>query len=777
VAPDVTRLAARGAYEALRAEAARRELAAMPLDRIREVTKGQLRLQPLEKAGYQTVGAVLSAPPQVLDAIPGVGPQTITQVRAAARQLQLALAETARVRFDPDARTPPQAALLGALHSYEAAKSLVPPQGPDLAPLAADLDQHLSEAVHTGSKVRMFFKGAHGKQDARDALGKLAAIIGSRFAVDAGQRIAAAERELGRPTLGSPAPQSPPPAPPRGPVRSWNIAQGVQSAPQASPAAAPAWRRAVSPADAARLWEDYLARPVVYNGLLAEVAGTEPDREASQGYLPAEIAERVHQFPLDLSMVTTSLRGYQAFGAKFALVQERVIIGDEMGLGKTIEALAAMCHLAANGTRHFLVVCPASVVVNWTREVRQHTRLGAYRLHGSEHERERNARAWASNGGVAVTTYEMLRETTPMPQSTLGMLVVDEAHYAKNPAALRTKAVRRWAGACQRVLFLTGTPMENRVDEFRELITPLRPEVARSVRDVDGALGSTRFRGSVAPVYLRRNQDDVLTELPDRLETQDWVELRGPALSAYREAVFAGNFMAMRRAAFAPGTVEDSAKLERLADIVHEATADGRKVVVFSYFRDVLETVVRVLGPDLALGPITGDVPPPARQAMVDQFTERPGPAVLVSQIQAGGVGLNIQAASVVIITEPQMTPSAEEQAIARAHRMGQVRRVDVHRLLAEDSVDQQMLELLHGKRLAFDEYARRSDLALASPDAMDVSDLASVYAVAGEAGAEPSTVAAGPALGAAQPVVSEGEAQRRIIEFERERLRAQPTG
>jgi len=93
---------------------------------------------------------------------------------------------------------------------------------------------------------------------------------------------------------------------------------------------------------------------------------------------------------------------------------------------------------------------------------------------------------------------------------------------------------------------------------------------------------------------------------------------------------------------------------------------------------------------------------------------------VLVSQIQAGGVGLNIQAASVVIIAEPQLTPSIEEQAIARAHRMGQVRPVDVHRLLCEDSVDQRVLELLAGKREAFDEYARRSDMANATPDAVD---------------------------------------------------------
>jgi SNF2 family DNA or RNA helicase len=230
----------------------------------------------------------------------------------------------------------------------------------------------------------------------------------------------------------------------------------------------------------------------------------------------------------------------------------------------------------------------------------------------------------------------------------------------------------------------------------------------------------------VAPVYLRRNQEDVLSELPERLETQEWVALEGAAMRAYRTAVVEGNFMAMRRAAFDPGTVKGSQKLRRLVEIVGEAADGGRKVIVFSYFRDVLETVAEVLAgrdgvPGIpVVGPLTGDVPPTERQAMVDELTNASGPAVLVSQIKAGGVGLNVQAASVIIIAEPQLTPSTEEQAIARAHRMGQVRRVDVHRLLCEDSVDQRILELLAAKREAFDEYARRSDMANATPEAVN---------------------------------------------------------
>ena len=143
-----------------------------------------------------------------------------------------------------------------------------------------------------------------------------------------------------------------------------------------------------------------------------------------------------------------SLRGYQAFGAKFALVQRRAILGDEMGLGKTIQALAAMCHLAAGDARHFLVVCPASVIVNWTREIQQHTELKAYRLHGPE--MQRNSREWTHRGGVAVTTYEVLRSMPASERVSLGMLTVDEAHYTKNPEALRTKAVRNWAQRTER---------------------------------------------------------------------------------------------------------------------------------------------------------------------------------------------------------------------------------------------------------------------------------------------------------------------------------------
>ncbi|MPY65080.1 DEAD/DEAH box helicase, partial [Streptomyces spongiae] len=306
------------------------------------------------------------------------------------------------------------------------------------------------------------------------------------------------------------------------------------------------------------------------------------------------------------------------------------------------------------------------------------------------------------------------------PPAVPGMLVVDEAHYVKNPDTRRSQAVAAWAATCDRVLFLTGTPMENRVEEFRSLVRHLQPGLLPDISDTSAAAGPYTFRRSVAPAYLRRNQKDVLTELPALLQVDEWEEFSAADEEAYRKAVADGNFMAMRRAGYADA--RKSAKLQRLRELVTEAEGSDLKVVVFSYFRDVLDTVHRTLG-EGTFGPISGTVPAARRQRLVDDFAAAPGHAVLLCQIEAGGVGLNLQAASVVILCEPQVKPTLEHQAVARAHRMGQVRTVQVHRLLATDSVDQRLLDILKNKTRLFDAYARRSDVAESTPDAVDVSD------------------------------------------------------
>lgn len=271
------------------------------------------------------------------------------------------------------------------------------------------------------------------------------------------------------------------------------------------------------------------------------------------------------------------------------------------------------------------MVCPASVLVNWDHEIRNRTELHGFRLHGTQ--RNATAELWKSSGGVAVTTYGSLK-ALPDVGSHVDMLVVDEAHYIKNPATQRTAVVEGWVARADRMLYLTGTPMENRVEEFRTLVGDLQPAVADGIRTVDGLAGADTFRRAVAPVYLRRNQSDVLDELPPRIETEEWVGLVADDFDAYRAAVASRNFMAMRRAAYMPGTVAGSAKLARLRDIVEEAFVNDRKVVVFSFFRDVLDAVQRVLA-ERVVGTITGAVTPVERQRLVQTFSASREPCVL----------------------------------------------------------------------------------------------------------------------------------------------------
>src|SRR5699024_637292 len=165
------------------------------------------------------------------------------------------------------------------------------------------------------------------------------------------------------------------------------------------------------------------------------------------------------------------------------------------------------------------------------------------------------------------------------------------------------------------------------------------------------------------------------------------------------------------RAAWQGGMPEESPKLATLIDICEAAKESGHKVLVFSFFRDVIEQVQKHVA-EAKFPAITGDIPNEDRQEIIDTFTSAPSGAVLTAQIIAGGVGLNIQAANIVILCEPQWEPSTEEQAISRAYRMGQSRDVIVYRLLTDESIDATMLEVFDEKAIIFDLYARDSDVA-----------------------------------------------------------------
>lgn len=655
-------------------------LGEMPIESLRDTAAAGLRLGAITRAGYRTVRQVAGVTPARLMEIEGVGDHTARQVVAAARHIATAVNEDLKFRINLDPTDVPTSQLINALCSL------------------AFVRRPVRGSIHDLPRYRDELQPFGGRS--LPSVGLIALVPSRRPNVAPG-----AAPELWLPLRDAIEARI-----------AW--AQSLQLVGQVD--------QVRQMFDQARpndeeSWEDFRGHAPEYYTLLEEIVGLKTDDETTYGNLPADIAERVSAFALDTSLCRVSLRGYQEFGAKFALVQERALLGDEMGLGKTIQALAAMAHLASNGSSHFVVVAPASVLYNWHQEIRRKSTLQPYLAHGFDGDR--TLARWAERGGVAITTFATLPALTIPPDLSIGLLVVDEAHFVKNPKARRSQEVRDLVDRCPRTLFMTGTPIENRVEEFSRIVAVLQPAQLADLDWEAAAVTGSRFRRAVAPTYLRRNQEDVLHELPDLVQVDEWLPFSGAEAAAYRQEVVAGRFHGMRQTAMVADP-RQSAKMSRLIEIVDEAAANGRKVLVFSYFRAVLDAVTTRLGPRAA-GLITGSVPAAHRHRIVESFNQRGGPAVLVSQIEAGGVGLNLQAASVVILCEPQVKPTLETQAIARAHRMGQVQSVQVHRLLSQDTVDERMLEILDTKTAVFNEYARHSSIAQVSPEAIDISERA----------------------------------------------------
>ena len=464
-----------------------------------------------------------------------------------------------------------------------------------------------------------------------------------------------------------------------------------------------AWM-AVENASSESCWTDYKNNAPVYYAEL-ENLGLHWEKQETAGGLPAQLAAQIEVQQLDLKYLKATLRSYQTFGTKYIVHQKKTLLGDEMGLGKTVQAITAMAALAAEDKSHFMVVCPASVLINWCREIQKFSTLEVTKVHGRDEEALLH---WRENGGVAVTTYESISRFTLPEKFRISMVVVDEAHYVKNPDTQRTKALLKLLKKTEYTLFMSGTPLENRVEEMCFLVSCLQPEIAKELEEVKFLSTAEQFRQQLAPVYLRRTRDDVLQELPDLIEKEQWCDLGAKEKAAYREAVLSENFMAIRQVSWQVDDLKDSSKATRLLELCDQAKEQGRKVIVFSFFRTTLRKVTEFLG-DRCMEPITGSITPQRRQEIVDEFAKAADGAVLVSQVQAGGTGLNIQSASVIIFCEPQIKPSIENQAVSRAYRMGQVRDVLVYRLLADDTVDEQIMELLKNKQLQFDSFADES--------------------------------------------------------------------
>lgn len=601
-------------------------LAAMPLQELRRAPAGRgLKLPGLQAGGYDTVSAVLAATPAQLTRLDQVGQSTADAAVRAAQELRSAVARDTVVRFDMDRKDAASEPLLRCLRVLDTATNIASATTRRAEQILSDLDDSVRGASGAGTGWRRWFMGSRGRARAIAALRSIEAVLSSVNA--AAVRAGLAE-----------------------------MRRAVQEAPDVPTAV---------------LWAGYERRAAVYHTLLDRVRGMAgADAWAAQGFVEPAMAHQAEHVELNVSLLRVRLRAYQAFGARYALARRRVIIGDEMGLGKTIEAIAVMAHLAADRHHHrFLVAAPASVLFNWINEIHEHSTLSTYRAHGPQRDRQAALASWAQHGGVAVTTIDTLAKLQLPTDRALDLLIVDEAHLAKNPEANRSRAVHNVTRTAQRALFLTGTPMENRVSEFQQLISYLQAELAAALQPSDSLLGARDFRRKVSPVYLRRQQHDVLQELPELLEMDDWLELNPAEAHAYRDAVDRRHFPDMRRAAYRGGdSTTMTAKLERLKEIVRESADNNWKVVIFSYFREVLDRV-REATTESPTFMMTGDVPPGRRPQLVNEFSESDGHAILIGQIQVLGTGLNIQAASVVVLSEPQLKPSTEDQAIKRCYR------------------------------------------------------------------------------------------------------------
>ncbi len=649
------------AAKALAVEQATDVLKNTPIEEINRDKKG-FRVKTLRDHGIETVADLVNISLSRLTSINGISPQAASEMKQAAQEIAQTASQSVKIRLSEDNKTAAAGKLVTAIAKYR--KTETP--GKACLQLSDAHRNNVTAALAalkpaTGG-LRWMFASSAKKQRAAEALAQLQELANSTYPDDVKTNTEAVRRTT-----------------------------------------------VTTERDA---WKDFSENSIAFFNILEEFCPEAVGTEKAVYGLPEELAKSIAQQEVAFEGLNCELRRYQEWGVKYILHQGKVLLGDEMGLGKTVQAIAAMVSLRNMHATHFVVVCPASVLTNWCREVQKMSDLSVVKIHGDD--REEMWQTWINNGGVAVTTFETTAFLELDEAFGYSLLVVDEAHYIKNRNAKRTQNVKRLSENTGRILFMTGTALENKVEEMIALMDLLQPAVAATVHGMEFLSSAPQFRERVAPVYYRRRREDVLTELPELVETKEWCTMSKEEEAVYEEAVLAKKYTDARRVSWSVEDLTCSSKAQRLKEIVEEATEDGRKVIVFSFFLDTIEKVMSLLG-EACVGPINGSVPPQKRQELVDTFNAAPAGTVLAAQIQAGGTGLNIQAASVVILCEPQFKPSIENQAISRAYRMGQTRNVLVYRLLCDETVDERVTELLESKQAIFDAFADESAVATES--------------------------------------------------------------
>ncbi|MHB8354562.1 MAG: DEAD/DEAH box helicase [Burkholderiales bacterium] len=484
--------------------------------------------------------------------------------------------------------------------------------------------------------------------------------------------------------------------------------------------------------------------------------------KADQGFLDKVERLRAAQdlAPVLPTSLQATLRPYQEDGYAWAMRLAEADFGaclaDDMGLGKTLQAIAVM--LARAGEGPALVIAPTSVCGNWQSEIRRFAPTMQPFLYGDSDRDSLLEKAGPME--VVIVSYTMVQQAQEaFAGRDWHTLIVDEAQVIKNAVAKRTQAIFQIPANFR--MALSGTPVENRLAELWSIMRFCNPgllgPLSRFNERFAGPIERNRDRDAqrllrrlIAPFVLRRTKSQVLDDLPPRTELVLSLALDG-AESAHYEALrrqaiveaeaavehsgpqahfhILAQLTRLRRAACDPRLVSPNldivgAKVRTFADLASELSVNGHKALVFSQFVDFLTLLREPL--DAAGIPyqyLDGSTPVADRERRIRDFQAGKGDLFLIS-LKAGGFGLNLTAADYVIITDPWWNPAAEDQAMGRAHRMGQLRPVTVYRLVAQGTLEEQIIALHHDKRALADGVLADSGEAMSLPSQDDLLSL-----------------------------------------------------
>lgn len=464
------------------------------------------------------------------------------------------------------------------------------------------------------------------------------------------------------------------------------------------------------------------------------------------------LAQRLRELPDKLPApdgFQGELRDYQARGLAWLRFLSELstggILADDMGLGKTIQILAHVLDERSRGELRgpVMVVAPTSLVGNWCAEAARFApTLSVLALQGAKASRREQIDTVVANVDLVITTYPLLvRDIEHLCEQHFGIVVLDEAQAIKNAASQTARTVRRLNAG--RMIAMTGTPLENHLGELWAQLDVAAPGALGSQqwfgrhfrtpieKHADAAV-SQRLSRRISPLILRRTKQQVLNELPDKTETQRDVTLTGAQRELYeslrltqhqrvKEAIETRGLAAsgivmldallkLRQVCCDPrlvkhqsaATVQRSAKLEALRELLPSLVEDGRRILIFSQFTEMLELIGGALEREgISHLTLTGQTPGAVRTERVAQFQRGEVPVFLIS-LKAGGTGLNLTTADTVIHYDPWWNPAVEAQATGRAHRMGQKNPVFVYKLVCAGTVEERILEL----------QSRKADLA-----------------------------------------------------------------